>query len=147
MRSWLAQRQYLPVPDCHYRGDHPVVIRLAKRRREGALATECIIALAILISAAIPMSLAFLQEMKLCRAYYYQAVAMEVIDGEMEVLIAGEHKQFSAGEHLYPVHGRSVTNLPPGKFTLTVAPDRLKLEWKPDKRHQAAAMLREVKIK
>src|SRR5882762_2605441 len=124
-----------------------MVIRPTRRGREGALATECVIALAILISAAIPISLAFLQEMKLCRAYYYQAIAMELIDGEMEVLVAGEHKQFATGEHIYTVQGRSATNLPAGKFTLTVAADRLKLGWKPDKRHQAGAVIREVKIK
>jgi hypothetical protein len=109
------------------------------------LATECIIALAILVTTAIPLSLAFLDEMKLCRSYYYHGVAMELIDGEMEVLLAGERMQFQPGEHEYQPHGRAVTNLPPGRFKLTVTSDRLRLDWIPTIRNHSGKVSREVR--
>ena len=124
-----------------------MVIRCSNQRQAAALATECIIALAILVTAAIPLSLGFLQEMKLCRAYYYKAVAMELIDGEMEVLLAGERKQFAPGEHDYQVRSRAATNLPSGKFTLLVTPASLRLEWKSALRNRGGTVRREVEIK
>ena len=109
------------------------------------MATECIIALAILVTTAIPLSLAFLDEMKLCRSYYYHGVAMELIDGEMEVLLAGEKTQFGPGEHDYQPRGRAVTNLPPGRFKLTVSSDRLRLDWAPAVRNHSGKVSREVR--
>lgn len=124
-----------------------MVIRRSNQRQAAALATECVIALAILVTAAIPLSLGFLQEMKLCRAYYYKAVALELIDGEMEVLLAGERKEFANGEHDYQIRSRSVTNLPPGKFTLVVSAASLRLEWKSSVRNLGGTIRREVKLK
>jgi hypothetical protein len=67
---------------------------LSANRRRGALVTEAVIALGILAVTLIPLAFAFMQEIKLCRAYYYKAVALEIIDGEMEVLAAGEWRAF-----------------------------------------------------
>jgi hypothetical protein len=122
-----------------------VIIRGTRADQRGALATECIIALAILVTTAIPLSLAFLDEMKVCRAYYYHAAAMELIDGEMEVLLAGEKTQFGPGEHDYQPRGRAVTNLPSGKFKLTVLSDRLRLDWAPTVRNHTGKVSREVR--
>ena len=124
-----------------------MVIPRRTERQRGALATECVIALGILATAVIPLSLGFLQEMKLCRSYYYKAVAMELIDGEIEVLLAGEARQFATGEHEYVPHGRAVTNLPAGKFTLTVGGDRLRLDWHALARNQGGKVSREVRTR
>ena len=122
-----------------------MIFHRTKADERVALATECIIALAILVTAAIPLSLGFLDEMKLCRAYYYHGVAMELIDGEMEVLLAGEKTQFGLGEHDYQPPGRAVTNLPSGKFKLTVLSDRLRLDWAPTVRNHTGKVSREVR--
>jgi hypothetical protein len=124
-----------------------MVIRRSNQKQTAALATECIIALAILVTAAIPLSLDFLQEMKLCRAYYHRAVALELIDGEMEILLAGERKEFANGQYDYQIHSRSATNLPPGRFTLVVSPASLRLEWKSTVRRQGGTVRREVELK
>jgi hypothetical protein len=124
-----------------------VNIRLSRGHRDGALATECVIALAILVTAVIPLSLGFLQEIKVCRAYYYRGAAMEVVDGEMEVLLAGEKERFALGEHDYRPQGRVVTNLPPGKFTLIVRTDALRLDWQPLLHQTGGKVSREVQIR
>ncbi|MDB6112006.1 MAG: hypothetical protein JWR69_3756, partial [Pedosphaera sp.] len=64
--------------------------RRAKRdgRRCGALSTELIVAMAILVIAAMPLALSFAQEGKVLRQSYQKAAAMELVDGEMEILLA-----------------------------------------------------------
>ena len=123
-----------------------MVIRLPLARRHGLLMTELVIALGILTLAMIPMSFAFMQERKLCRAYYYKAVAMEIIDGEMEVLAAGEWRMFEPGTQIYTVHANSATNLPPGAFQLSLTNDRVRLEWIPQGRGHGGSVAREVTL-
>src|SRR5262245_5983576 len=60
------------------------------RTEQGALATECVIAMSILAVVMLPLAFSFLQETKLLRVYYHRAIALEIIDGEMEKLAAGE---------------------------------------------------------
>jgi hypothetical protein len=124
-----------------------VVIGLCTNSRRAAIVTECLIAIAILGIAMIPLSYSFVHEAKLCRAYYYRALALEIIDGEMEALIAGEAKAWPAGEHPYPVLAASATNLPPGNFTFRRDDDRLRLEWMPKSRNQGGKVTREVRLK
>ena len=93
----------------------------------GFLSIELAVAMAILAATLIPMSYAFLHERQLSRACYYRAVAMEIVDGEMEVLMAGEWKKYTPGKHEYKITGHAVSNLAPGKFMLVLQPPRLKL--------------------
>ena len=124
-----------------------MVTRLSPNRRQGALATEAVIALGLLVAVMIPLAFAFMQEAQLCRAYYYQAAAMEIIDGEMEVLAAGEWRAFPAGRQRYVVRAVSATNLPPGEFVLTLAEGRGRLEWTPAARGVGGTVSREAKWK
>jgi hypothetical protein len=71
---------------------------------------------------------------------------MEIVDGEMEVLLAGEWLQFAEGPHPYPVKAASATNLPPGRFRLTRDGNRLRLEWLPEKRGNGGSVSREGRV-
>jgi hypothetical protein len=124
-----------------------MVIRLNRASQQASLMTELVIALGILVLAMIPMSFAFMQERKLCRAYYYKAAAMEIIDGEMEILVAGEWRSFKAGTQTYTVRADSATNLPPGAFQLTLSDHRARLEWIPQGHGRGGAVTREVTLK
>lgn len=99
-------------------------------RRAAALTTDLVIALGILASAMIPLSYSFLREQKLLRLSYQRAVAVEIVDGEMEILRAGEWKNFFEGAQVYVTQAAAKTNLPPGKLTLTKHGEQLRLEWK-----------------
>ena len=124
-----------------------MVIVLSSERRRGALMTEVVIAMAILLMASIPLTVGFLGEMKMVRAVYYEAVAMEIVDGEIEILKAGEWRVFQPGRNDYrPVAG-AATNLPPGKFALTISNAHVRLEWAPNKRGDGRTVAREVKVK
>jgi hypothetical protein len=115
---------------------------------ERAIVTmELIIAMGILASAMLPLAFSFAHEQRLCRAYYFRAVAMELLDGEMEVLAAGEWKHFAQGEQTYPMRGDAAKNLPPGKFLLTVEATRLLLQWRPDRPSHGGMVSREVNLK
>ena len=93
--------------------------------------TELIVAMAILAAAALPLAYSIASEKKLARADYYRAVAMEIVDGEIEALAAGQWRAFSPGEHPYVVNARAATNLPPGRFLLTIEPGKVRLRWLP----------------
>jgi hypothetical protein len=100
----------------------------------------------LLVMCVLPLSFSFLREHKLCRAYYCRAVAMELVDGEMETLMGGEWRAFAPGTHPYPLRGEAAANLPPGKCLLTITKDHLRLEWLPEERDRGGKVVREITI-
>jgi hypothetical protein len=116
-------------------------------RNDGMLMVELLVALAIVIIALLPIAYAFAAEHRLALASYQRAVAMEIVDGEMEVLLAGQWRDFSPGTHDYTVHAGAATNLPPGKFTLTVQPDRIRLRWQPALKDHGGPVTREAALR
>jgi hypothetical protein len=119
----------------------------SSRRRHGALITELLVAMALLVGALLPIAYSIASERRLARAQYQRAVAMEIVDGEMETLLAGEWRAFKPGRHDYPVHALAATNLPPGRFLLTLDADNLRLEWKPAVTRHGGPVVREARVK
>jgi hypothetical protein len=127
-----------------------MVIRCSgpQARQTGALMTELIVAMALLVAAVLPVAYSFVAEKRYARAAYQHAVAMELVDGEIEVLRAGEWRGYASGTHDYAVGAAAATNLPPGKFLLTVRSNTVRLEWKPTMRERGGpAVMREVRVK
>lgn len=118
----------------------------ARCRENGSFMVELMVAMAILGMALIPLAFSFAQEQKLCRTYYHRAVAMEIVDGELEILAAGEWRLFKKGLQPYPVRAESAQNLPPGRFVLTIDLQRVRLEWIPNKKNQGGRVFREVQL-
>ena len=116
-------------------------------RQHGVFMTELMGAIALLVIAVMPIAYSVLKERSLARAYYQRAVAMEIVDGETEILAAGAWRKLPAGTHEYPVHAGSVTNLPPGHFWLTIETNKLRFEWKPEVKHRGGSVVREVTLK
>jgi hypothetical protein len=114
------------------------------RRQRGFLTAELVVAAAILVLAMLPLSYGIIRERTLTRACYYRAVAVEIVDGEMEVLRAGEWRVFGEGSHPYAVRAEAAKNLPPGRFNLTREGNRLRLEWVPEKRAKGGRVSREA---
>lgn len=116
-------------------------------RERGALMAELLVAIALLAIAVLPVGYSIVSEKVLARAAYERAVAMEIVDGEIEVLQAGEWRTYAPGQHDYPVHANAATNLPPGNFRLTIGSDKVRLVWEPAKKHHGGPVVREVLIK
>jgi hypothetical protein len=100
--------------------------------------------MAILSSILIPIAYSVAAERRLARATYQRAIAVEIVDGEMEALAAGGWRAFTNGVTDYPVRARAATNLPPGRFTLTINAQKLRLEWQPDVKQHGGPVIREV---
>lgn len=127
-----------------------MVTRTSHSRRaseRGTLMTEMVVAMALLIFALMPLAYSFAKEQRYLRSCYQRAVAMEFVDGEMEVLLAGEWRAFKVGVQPYQPHGVALTNLPPGKFELTIAGPRLRLEWLPEVKDHGGKIVREANVK
>jgi hypothetical protein len=105
---------------------------------------ELLVAMSILAFTVIPLSLSHLKEVKVARVYYFRAVAMELVDGEMETLVAGGWRQAPEGPHPYHVRGEAAVNLPPGEFLLTRTGSRLRLEWTPKSKNAGGRVIREA---
>jgi hypothetical protein len=117
------------------------------RCERGALMVELLVALALLTGVLFPLAYSFATERRLARSYYQRAVAMEIVDGEMEALLAGEWRAFSPGTHDYAVHAGAATNLPPGRFILSVQPGKLQLRWQPALKDRGGPVTREAILK
>ena len=77
---------------------------------------------------------------------YHQAVAMAIVDGEMEVLSVGRWRQIPMGTHPYRVRAEAARNLPPGDFILTREENRLRLAWHSDRPHAGGRIVREITL-
>jgi hypothetical protein len=113
-------------------------------RKNGYMEVDLAIALAILALAIIPLAFSFGQEREMLRLDYSRAVADEVVDGEMEILAAGDWKNFPDGRQKYTVHSNAAANLPPGSFELTKAGNHLRLQWTPNAKEGVGAVVREI---
>ena len=108
---------------------------------------ELLVAMALLSVALLPLAYSMRSEQRMARICYQRAIAAELVDGEMEVLAAGEWRAFKAGTQEYPLHGAAVSNLPPGHLLLTLQPGKLRLEWRPTQRDHGGPVVREVTLK
>jgi len=104
------------------------------RRRAGFLTADLVVALGLLTLAVIPIAYGFQRELRLAQAAYVRAIAMEIVDGEMERLRHGAARTYADGRHPYPVLARAAANLPPGEFVLIRSGNDLRLEWNPQGR-------------
>jgi hypothetical protein len=120
--------------------------RNASKSRAGVITLELFVAIGLLSAALLPLAFSFNREQKVVRGYYFRALAMEIVDGEAEILAAGEWHHFPQGTHPYPVKAEAATNLPPGQFRLTVESAHLRLEWIPDRRGMGGPVMREVSL-
>jgi len=125
-----------------------MVISLTNKRRRqcGSLMAEMLVAIAILVAVIVPVAYSFDAEKRAARATYNHAIAMEIVDGEMEVLLAGEWRAFTPGTHPYPVKANALTNLPPGEFVLTLTTNKVRLEWKPSMTRRGGPVMREATL-
>lgn len=110
-----------------------MVTRLLRRRERGALNAEMMAALFILAVAIIPLASAHVEDQKELRRAYQRAVAMEIVDGEMEILAAGAWQRWPVGTNVYPVTARAAANLPAGKFVVIRTAQSVRLGWRAEK--------------
>lgn len=105
--------------------------------------TEAVVSLAIIMVAIMPLVYSFFQEQRVLRTSYQKALAMELIDGEMEILLAGEWRAFHEGTQPYVLRGAAVTNLPKGQAQLTIKGQKLRLAWTQANGRTATQVVRE----
>jgi hypothetical protein len=123
------------------RGSH------SNARRQGALMIDLLAALALLLGALLPLAYHLAAEKRLARTIYQRALAVEIVDGELEVLAAGEWRAYAPGTHRYLVRAASATNLPPGEFQLVVVSNRVRLAWQPAVKGHGGPVVREVGVR
>jgi hypothetical protein len=119
--------------------------RLESRR--GFLEIDMAVGLAILTLAVLPLGYSMARERHALKAEYCRGVADEIVDGEMEILVAGAAKNMPDGTQNYPVQAAAASQLPPGRFQLTKTGNHLRLEWMADKPRGIGVVAREITLK
>jgi hypothetical protein len=114
--------------------------------QRGALIFEVLMAMTLLTIAVVPLGFTLKSDARLFRVTYQRALAMEIVDGELEILAAGGWRDIPEGSQTYSVHAAAAANLPPGQFLLTRAGNHLRLEWA-GKRTGVGRIVREVIVK
>lgn len=117
------------------------------RRKEcgSALFAEMTVALVLIAMVMIPLTLSLSKERREVRRLYYKAVAMEIVDGEMEILAARDPADIPPGG-TYDINATAADNLPPGRFILTRADTKLRLEWRSDPHLPGLQVVREITL-
>lgn len=122
-------------------------VRPGKPGERAALITELCVAIAIfsliVLAAAAPLTM----DQSMVRQQTARAVAMQIVDGEMEVLAAGAWRAYREGEHEYPVTSEAAKTLPKGRFVLLVDDQKVRLEWRTNRRAggESARVVREFR--
>ena len=111
------------------------------------LQLDVAVAITVLALVFIPLSVSSSGDLDLARRQYFEAVALQLIDGEMDVLLAGERRKHTTGKHRIKPIGEAVQNLPEGEFVLTVHDQKLTLAWVPAKRAKWGRVERVVELK
>ena len=111
------------------------------------LQLDVAVAITVLALVFIPLSISSSGDLDLARRHYFEAVALQLIDGEMDVLLAGERRKYTTGEHRITPVGEAVQNLPEGEFVLTVHDQKLTLAWVPKKWAKWGRVERVVELK
>src|SRR4051812_9713818 len=93
--------------------------RSSRAPNRGILLLDLAVGLGLLTAAMLPLAFSFAREARVMQAEYAHAVAMEIVDGEAEILAAGAGKDIPEGTEDYTVHLKAATKLPDGKFQLT----------------------------
>jgi hypothetical protein len=118
-----------------------------KSKQRGSLMAELTVAMAVLVIGVLPLIYSATSDARQLRTTYQQAIAREILDGEIETLAAGAWQEIPEGVHDYTVHANASTNLPPGKFRVSRTANVLRLEWRPGKKAGIGTLAREVKLK
>jgi hypothetical protein len=121
--------------------------RKGRRPRRGFLEIDLLVGLAILTLAVVPLGYSFARERQVLKMEYCRSVANEIVDGEMEILAAGDGRNFPDGSQIYSVHANAAAGLPPGHFQLTKNTNHLRLEWNADEKHGIGTVVRETTLK
>ena len=132
-------------------GKHQLKLELQPKptsaHRNGFLQVDMMVGLAILTIAVLPLGYTFVRERQVLRIEYCRSVADEIVDGEMEILVAGAAKNFPDGPQVYSVNARAASQLPRGHFQLTKTGNHLRLQWTPEGRRGFEAVVREATLK
>ena len=111
------------------------------------LQLDVAVAITVLALVFIPLSVSSSGDLDLARRQYFEAVALQLIDGEIDVLLAGERRKYTPGEHQIKPVGEAVQNLPEGEFVLSVQDEKLTLAWMPKNLAKWGRVERVVQLK
>jgi hypothetical protein len=114
------------------------------RRCGGWMNVDMLVAIALLLLVVLPLAYGMVGERRLLDAELRRAALVELLDGELEVLLAGEWRQRPEGESDIPLTGAAAARLLPGRCVLIKSGKSLRLEWRSEKHDGAVSVSKEA---
>lgn len=106
----------------------------------GFLEADLVIALALLLVAVLPLAYAFRADFKALRFANERAAALSLVDGQMELLMAGGARTLAQGTNVITLTGAAVANLSTNRALVIREGGRIRLEWRPAGRSSAGVI-------
>ena len=116
-------------------------------KRLAFIQLDVAVAIVILMLVFIPLTVTSSSKLDLARRHHVEAVVLQLIDGEIDVLLAGEQEKYNFGEHRITPAGEAAGDLPKGEFILTLKEKQLSLAWVPIKLAKWGRIERGVNLK
>jgi hypothetical protein len=114
------------------------------RKRDGWMNVDLLVAIALLLLVVLPLAYGMVGERRLLDAELRRAALVELLDGELEILLAGEWRNRPEGESDVPLTGAATARLQPGRCVLVKTGKNLRLEWRSEKRDGAVSVSKEA---
>ena len=118
----------------------------ARRRQRGLVAADLTVALGIIALVIAPLAHGWVKQQRVLRNLYQRSIAMQIVDGEAEIIAAGNWVGIPDGRQPYSITAAAKQNLPPGRFLSTRTKDAIRLEWIPSGRGYGGTIVRTVKL-
>lgn len=117
-----------------------------RKTKKGVLLTEMIVAISVLVILTSVLVPKILSDKQALRDLYYRSVAMEILDGEMEILLSGEWQNYKEGITNFTPRANALKILPKGIWRISLSNQSIKLEWIPHYNKRKLYIAREVKF-
>jgi hypothetical protein len=114
------------------------------RRRGGWMNVDLLVAIALVMLAVLPLAYGLVGERRLLDAELRHAALVELLDGELEVLLAGDWTTRPEGESDIPLTGAGAMNLAAGRCVLVKTGNHLRLEWRSEKHNGGVSVTKEA---
>jgi hypothetical protein len=115
-------------------------------RQRGWFNVDLLVALGLLAAVVLPLAFGMASERRLLQAEVQRASVVMLLDGELEVLLAGEWRRFNDGETVLSPRGLAAQKLPPVKCVLQKNGRHLRLEWRPDRLKGRPSVMKEAEL-
>lgn len=118
-------------------------LRSTNSSRSGGLLPDLAVALLLLTVALLPLAYSFASQRRLLQAEMDRAAVVQLVDGELELLLAGPWKKLPEGSSPVTLRTNGMARVVSGDCVVSKRGRALKIEWTPAPHSGVGRVVRE----